>query len=599
MAMVIAALTTGAHTQLLFPFERQTPQPVSVQRRSALEDRDAAVKLSNPEAATYVVNVTVGTPPQNMPLALSLSDSYSWVRDAAPCSKYSSKYYKEEREECLVNAFKANESSTLVVEKASSYSYSNKTFSVTYLDGSRARGTSVRDSVGLPGGIEVGNLTLGLATTSDSTTGRLSLGFNTSYYHSYSDSNAPTFVDRLLADGKINSKAFSMWLDNKDGTTGNLLLGAVDKSAFEAPLVRFTLTQQETSSSGVYTTTNAFSAKIASFNTSATNDGTLEPVQNQTALPLVTIDPTLTVSTLPQDLAEKLWAMAGAAYDPDYLVATIPCSQRDNVKGRVGVQFSSYVGPSVTVSLSDLVLPMDNWTKRYYHDYNDDYYYDDGYDMYKHKDKAAPACLFGVQNSTSRTYRDPDFTIGAPFLKHSYLVFDMASKEMAVAPVKFGATSTKGDIVAFPSYGANIPESTHSRCWEEGVYLSSSYDCSYNKNGRSGSGGSGSDGDGNGLSGSTIGLIVGMVILICVLLGVAIWGIVTCVRDNRRLRPDMYTAETATSKMGQEKGAAAGSVAAPAPAHLPSGGADAATPGAAPVLPSIPEVSQPERPRAS
>ncbi|KAK6849507.1 hypothetical protein PG995_013340 [Apiospora arundinis] len=607
VAVAIAALTTGAHAQLLFPFERQIPQPAQQQRRSALEDRDGALKYSNsnPEAATYVINVTVGTPPQNVPVGLVLSDSHSWIRDAAPCYRryggLSSKYYATEMEKCLLNTFKANESSTLVVEKASTYSYSNKTFSVTYLDGQKAYGVSVRDSMGLPGGVQVGNLTLGLASSGDGSSGRLSLGFNSTSSYS-SPSTDPSFVDRLLAEGKINSKAFSMWLDNKEGTTGNLLLGAVDKSAFEAPLVRFNLQKSGYNNRGSYTTAKGFSAQVISFNTSDTSDGVLSPVKNQTVLPLVTIDPTLTVSTLPQDLAEKLWTMAGAAYDPAYLVATIPCSQRDSVKGRVGVQFSSNVGPNLTFPLSDLVLPMDTWSKRYYYNYDNDYYYDD--DDYtsskKAKDKAASTCLFGVQNATASRYSsDPDFTIGAPFLKRSYLVFDIASKEMAMAPVKFGATSTKDDVIPFPTYGANIPESTSSHCWESDTYYSSSYNCSYHKNSRGGgSGSSGGDND-YGLSGSTIGMIVGMVIFILAMLGVAIWGIVTCVRDNRRLRSgdaSMYTAQTKNA-MDQEKGAAA-SVAAPAPAHLPpsNGAADTATPGAAPVLPSIPESSQPAHP---
>ncbi|KAK7967522.1 aspartic-type endopeptidase [Apiospora aurea] len=565
VAIAAAALATGANAQLLFPFSRQTVQHGSAQpqRRSGSENKGSTdMKFSGSEA-TYVVDVSVGTPPQNLSMALTLSDYNSWVPDAAPCSQHSSwnSYYKVTEDDCLRNAFRANESSTLVVEHEYGYSVGNRNLMAVYPDGKMAFGHMVRDDMELPGGVQVANMTLGLVNQADSRTGVLSLGFNTSTLAAgLKDPDSPddpTFVDRLLADGHINSKAFSMWLDSEDATTGNLLLGAVDKSAFEAPLVRFDLTQSRDTSAGYYVTTNTFSAWVSSFNTSATDDGALTPVRNKTQLPFVTIDPTFTVSNLPQDLAETLWTMAGAAYSRKYMIATIPCSQRDKVEGRVSIQFSNTWGPKLTVPLSDLVLPMDAWSKQH----RSRSYYDDDYDEAEDKDAeedSADDCLFGAQNITAEYPADygddmAGLTIGAPFLKRSYLVFDLAAKEVAMAPVKFGASSTEGDIVPFPSYGANIPESTHNLCFETQGWLPETYNCSYHQRDREHSGGSD---DYGGLSrGGLIGLIVGMSIFGLVLLGVAIWGIVKCTRDNRRLQSGNVYMEKAMP-MGEEKRAA-------------------------------------------
>ncbi|KAK8034911.1 hypothetical protein PG993_009906 [Apiospora rasikravindrae] len=608
VAIVAAALATGVNAQLLVPFSRQTVQhgPVPQQRRSRSENRGGVdMRISGSEAA-YVVDVSVGTPPQNLSMALTLSDYNSWIPDAAPCSQHSSwnSYYKVSKDDCLSNAFRANDSSTLVVEHEYGYSVGNRSLMVVYNDGKMAFGNMVRDDMELPGGVQVPNMTLGLVNQADSRIGVLSLGFNTSTLAAgLKDPDSPddpTFVDRLLADGQINSKAFSMWLDNKDATTGNLLLGAVDKSAFEAPLVRFDLTQSRDTSAGYYVQTNTFSAWVSSFNTSATDDGALTPVQNKTQLPFVAIDPTFTVSNLPQDLAETLWKMAGATYSRKYLFATIPCSQRDKVEGRVSIQFSSAWGPKLTVPMSDLVLPMDAWSKQHRGRsfYDDDY--EEGEDPNAEED-SADICLFGAQNITNEYPRDygddmAGLTIGAPFLKRSYLVFDLAAKEVAMAPVKFGASSTEGDIVPFPTYGANIPESTHDLCFKPQDWLPQTYNCSYHKRAHEHTDGSGSDDDEyGGLSrGGLIGLIVGMSIFGLVLLGVAIWGIIKCARDNKRLGPEHVYMKKAMP-MGEKAGATS-SVSAPGAAHLPS---SSVTPGKAPRLPSIPEVSQLYLPRTN
>lgn len=599
-AILVAALATGVNAQVLLPFSRQiSPQHGAApqRRQSGSEDNTATDVKFFPADATYTVNVVVGTPEQNLSLGLTLSDYTSWVPDADRCNRYYSyysPYHKVSREDCLRDGFKANESSTLVYEVDERYkSYGNgnddeaddyennsrKTFSVYYQDGTSAYGKSVRDVMELPGGTKVSNLTFGLASSSDTATGVLALGFNNS--ESYSDVDDPSFLDSLLADGQVKSQAFSMWLDSEDASSGNLLLGAVDRSAFEAPLVRFDIEQSRRHADGYTYKTGTFDAQVTAFKTSTANEGALTPVQNKTELPFVTIDPSYTISELPQDLAEHIWSMAGATWDPYYDMATINCSQRDNVTGRVGIQFSSEYGPNLTVPLSDLVLPNDTWSLQKW-----------DWDL----DTAVSVCAFGVQNATMHNRQkqsygrgdEPEYTIGAPLLKRSYLVFDLASKEMAMAPVKYGASRTEDDILVFPTYGANIPESTHVVCLESPrSYHLAGYNCSSPHGTHRSSGYDDDSEEAGGLSkGGLIGLIVGMSILGLIMLAVAIWGIMKCVRDNKRLQ-----AENGMGGPTAEQGGAYGSVTAPAPVYLPFGAGGTAIPGSAPKLPSIPEVS--------
>ncbi|KAK8058818.1 acid protease [Apiospora phragmitis] len=520
VAIVITALATGANTQLLLPFSRQAPRHGSAhqQRRSGSEDTSTDLKFFHMDT-TYMVNVSVAT---------TVTTTKGPGRIACALASGPTRV------------------PPLVYELDNNYGYdTNKSFSVSYLDGTSAYGDSVRDVMELPGGVQVTNLTLGLASSTTTATGMLSLGFNSST-RSYYDPDDPTFVDRLLAGGQINSKAFSMWLDSEDATTGNLLLGAVDKSSFEAPLVRFDIEQSHKHSDGYTYTTNTFSAWVSSFNTSTANEGVLTPVQNKTALPFVTIDPSYTISELPQDLAEHIWSMAGATWDSSLDLATINCSQRDNLTGRVGIQFSSSYGPNLTVPLSDLVLPTDTWTTQKW-----------DWDLHS----ATSICLFGVQNATKYNRQkqswgeDPEYTIGAPLLKRSYLVFDLASKEMAMAPVNRRTPSVW-------SRRATIIR-TITIVLPPMVLM-----------GGRGSSGYDDDDEYGGLSrGGIIGLIVGMSIFGLVMLGVAIWGIVKCARDNKLLKPEnaAYSEKAMVPTMAEaEKDAATSSVAAPVLAHLPS-----------------------------
>ncbi|KAH6652439.1 aspartic peptidase domain-containing protein [Truncatella angustata] len=495
-----------AHVRL--PFARQ-----STTSQSTTERRSVPADIFSAEN-TYVVNATVGTPPQNLSFALTLSADESWVPDAQYCDADST-YLRYEG--CIYGSYNHNVSSTFVRPGTGS-------FSASYLDGTYAYGDRIRETIGFLGGSSVSNLTMGLAQQSNLWMGVMALGFNDSY-------SVPNLPDRMLADGLINSTAYSLWIESEDAATGSLLFGAIDTAAIDGTLKRFQVQREHYSSTySYYTTSNTFDVYIQSFNATRTNDGSLSPlIQNTTALPLITIDPTYSVSVLPEEIATAIWALAGAAYDDLWDYATIPCDYRNNLTGSLAIQLDSVGadgGPILNVPLSDLIVSEDIWSHSSW-DYD--------------TNNSTTTCLFGVQttNDTSYTFSsyEDNWTLGSGMLRRQYMVFDLANEEVAMAPVKFGSVESDSDVIPFSVYGAKIPESTgdDSKCYADD-------ECSSSGSTSRGGSSSGSD-NSDSLSGDVIGMIVGFSILGVAMLAVAIWGIIRCCRDNSKYGRTAVVAE--------------------------------------------------------
>lgn len=567
----IAALAGPAAAHVHLPFaSRSTHSPDAdagagadrLQRRSS--SSSAKTTHVDTGVSSYFVNLTVGTPPQDVALLPTVADYVTWVPDATYCTdKYNTRYQRSWLS-CDYGAFNVNLSSSWTRDLDSDgYDQTfNAGSSYHHTTGNYASGKSLHETLGFAGA-SVPNVTLGLASSATKFVGTLGLGFNESEGSSYSDYERPAFLDSMLAAGLVETKAYSVWLDDAAGATGNLLLGAVDRSAFTPPLVRYDMGGGSSSSRSSYR--GSISIDIASVNTSATADGPLEPFQNKTRLPLVSIDPFGPLSFLPGPLAKKMWDLAGAVWDADETWATIPCGARDDVKARIAVQFGDRNGPVISVPVSDLVLPASIW-------------YASSFSR-PSSASTSDTCVFGIQSddynpdadednfyssaSSSSSSSSTTYVAGAALLKHAYVVLDLANQELALAPVRFGALSTAADVVPFASYGALMPESMSHRCLSGSSYYSDNCTGEYAGSGPGGRGGSGYSGDddddgsfGGEGKGQRIGLVVGLSILVLTMLAVAIWGIIRCCRDNRK-----YSAEG--MKEAQMEGAESASTNAP------------------------------------
>ena len=521
-AAAVAIYATGASAQIRFSFSRQYRSKDSKSSSNAGGTAAAAAMRSTDRRQTlplefsaidwtYVVNASVGTPPQDVQLALTVSADKSWVYDA------------EYGYDWGYGAFLPNKSSTF--ERSGEDS-----FSVQYIDGNYAYGDDIRDTLWV-GGAALPNLTMGFASWTTMRMGVLALGFNDSF------SDVPNVPDLMVAEGLVESPAFSLWIDDENATSGNVLFGAVDRAAFEPPLVRFPIYSHDVE----WRDDHSWDVSLVSLNYSATPGGTAKPlIDNQTAVEetVLVVDPSFSVSTLPSYLAQPIWDLAGATYDDGYGLALIPCAAASNLTGRLVLQLYGPDGPVLDVPLRDLVLDSEYW----------DQYHGTG----------ATRCVFGVANGTSTLWsvaadgNDYGWALGAPMLKRVYTVFDVANRELGMAQVKFD--DGEEDLVTFSAYGAKIPDSTLAKkpCDDRYRYCPDDDD-----NGRRTRF---SDRYDPGLSGAPlVGVVIGSIVAGALIVLGIIWAVMACYR--RKL--------VRAAEVDNEKGHASAATAAPATTDAP------------------------------
>ncbi|KAK3985234.1 aspartic peptidase domain-containing protein [Cladorrhinum sp. PSN332] len=502
LAVTTTTTTTIVNAHVLVPFSRNTEHHADGGHQlSARAENAVGTKLTS-NLYSYVVKATIGTPPQEVSLIVNPSVGDTWVPDGSrtPCAG-SSKYRYCDMYEDYPEYYKydpsewADKSPTCVegrVNTSGSCRWGSflKSNSETYLPGNSRKSdfaqTTVEDiSVsGLNftdkltvGEIEIDDYPMGLATSSSRYIGVLGLGRNSSSSSSSWDSDYyVNFIDRLVRADKIKSPAYSIWLDNPEGSSGNLLFGAIDKAKYEGDLIRI-------SAASSYVFSRTFGVELHSIN-GTKKSGEAMPSIRSNDFPLsVTISPGDVYSYLPERIADSIGSMVGARYSSSLGLMTIPCDAATQNPVSFTFQLNSEGGPVLNVETADLVLPMEIMYSS---------------SSSRSSPSSSNTCIFGIQQwSTSSSsssyyssYSTSYFNLGSALLKRTYMVFDVANRAIALAPVKFSASSS--DVVPFKKWGDNVPSAKSfdgSALCNEDEY-SSSGTC-YKSNGGSGSRGSG------------------------------------------------------------------------------------------------------------
>ena len=158
------------------------------------------------ETCRYIINVTIGTPPQSFSLQLDTGASDTWVpsSDSDMC--------KRDPSDCRTfGEFDETKSSTFVPVGPQGQSASN----VSFQDYSADLGDYFNDTLKI-GETVIYNMTMGLALQADTPFGVLGIGSDSDESIAVDDPNNiyPSFLDQLLSQGYINTLAYSLWLND-------------------------------------------------------------------------------------------------------------------------------------------------------------------------------------------------------------------------------------------------------------------------------------------------------------------------------------------------------------------------------------------------
>lgn len=182
-----------------------------VPRRRTILPRDTAeVPIHLEEnGAIYVVNVTVGSPPQQLELLLDTGSSDTWIPWTG--------FIACRQQICNYGSFDVERSRSFAV-------LSEGTFEISYVDGTNVQGSYISETMGM-GNVQLQNFTMGLVT--DATDlgpglnfpGLMGVGYDALESIAQRTNGRtvyPAMVSSLKDAGHINVKAYSLWL-NDDG----------------------------------------------------------------------------------------------------------------------------------------------------------------------------------------------------------------------------------------------------------------------------------------------------------------------------------------------------------------------------------------------
>lgn len=369
----------------------------------------------------YLVNITVGTPPQPFSILLDTGSSDVWLPapDSSGCPSSG----------CPFNTFDIAASSTYVP--------TNNTFNASFglTPDLLVIGPYFHDTLRLGDAI-IPNMTLALGDIppplyASGFQGIMGLGARlgeaiishqgTPLFH---DTNAtfPTVYDQLQALGYTSRRAFSIYMNSPTASSGSILFGAVDASKYSGPLISVPVQQQ-----GAFT---AWAVVLTSVSTTTDTATTLLTAPNFSMT--VILDTGAPSMYLPTALYSSLTAKMNATMHAN--TPYVPCSLLSDTSTSYTFQFG-VDGPKITVPQSWLIFPFE--------------YSPAGNPAGLLADDGTELCYLGVIPTEG-----PIILLGDTFIRSSYLVFDADNLVVGMAQARFG--EEKECVVTLPE-GPGFP----------------------------------------------------------------------------------------------------------------------------------------------
>lgn len=388
--------------------------PVDATSAASKIDKTGYITLQDvDEGLRYNTLMSIGTPPQDFFVQVDTGSPDTWIMTADACKAAiaNGSEYGGVQIDCG-GTYNSSKSSTYKLLQPGG-------FDAQYQQGGNDSGDLVSETVRL-GTLSATNTTIDVVTKSGATNSILGLGPR---------KFQPTVLDKLLDDGLINTRAFSLFLDDLDTPSTSILFGGLDTEKYIGNL---TLLPSLTYSKQNFENYFVIMSSITVTDTAHKQDPIIISSPDM-AIPVL-LDTGIAVNRIPNDLYNTLVRFFGGVYDEVALGYLFDCALsekpgsidfgfggRQDGEAIISVPFSEVIVPSFTLA--------DNFPT----------FLSDG----------RPACSLAFDPASA----NPNYMVmGASFLRSAYIVFDQDNRQIAIAQTKFGATDSK--VVAFEDLSA-------------------------------------------------------------------------------------------------------------------------------------------------
>lgn len=393
-ALSIAPRSSSTTSKTLsLPIQRRQVSDILAHERSRMRKRatqGTVLQDLDNEQSLYYANLTLGTPAQSLRLHIDTGSSDLWVNTA------SSSFCEESSNPCDGGTYDSSQSST--------YKLVNNDFNISYVDGTGASGDYVSDTLSF-GGVSLSNFQFGIGEVSSSSEGVLGIGYMTNevQVQRAGGETYPNLPQALLNANHITSNAYSLWLNDLDSSTGEILFGGVNTDKYSGDLSTIPIL----STDGEY-----FELAIAL--TGVKNAGT--DLSSSSLPAAVLLDSGATLTYLPDDITQDIYNTVQAVYQTDVGAAYAPCSLADSTS-TVEYTFS---GATISVPYNELFLSAGT------NNFGEPITFSDG----------TEACLFGIAPANGGMA-----VLGDTFLRSAYVVYDLSNNEISLAQTVFNSTT--------------------------------------------------------------------------------------------------------------------------------------------------------------
>ena len=363
--------------------------------------------INRPSENVYTVTLDIGTPPQPQKLLFcatcSMADGFVIAKgsnitcmDVGPCIPYDGPTFDPEKS----STFKPNGTEDVMIFGGALEQNVN--------------GVYFQDTASI-GGLELKNLSIGLAKETYCYPGFFSLGF------APVREGLTSILTSLKAVGSIASESYSVWLNGADQESGSLLIGGVDEAKYTGPMTFIPVNKDS-----LHAATYPFP-----FRGLTVNNGSKQ-------IELLASHPSASVffeslnflNLMPYDVAHTIFDLVGAkrlANNTALVEWVVPCSVADSSETLNFTFGDDKISTTVVTHIRDLVIPQKDTRLT------------PGVDIKVLDDEdGTPLCPFQIYPSSASSPDDSQFALGAVFMRSAYLVYDFENLQMGIAQAKTG-----------------------------------------------------------------------------------------------------------------------------------------------------------------